>query len=205
MSTVRSAGPHGWLLELVEPGQPAAVAAGLTAQQIPGLREIVPGHQTLLLVWDGPRPSAAVAAGLVAAVQSEPVAARQTVPFAIPVRYDGPDLAAVAVAAGCSAEEVVRRHVAPDYQVAFLGFAPGFAYLTGGDPILALPRRAEPRTLVPAGAVAVAGDYSAVYPRSSPGGWHLIGQTDVVLFDPARSPPSPLAAGMTVRFEVARR
>ena len=142
---------------------------------------------------------------MMAAFWPTPLAARQTVPFAIPVRYDGPDLAAVAVAAGCSAEEVVRRHVAPDYQVAFLGFAPGFAYLTGGDPILALPRRAEPRTLVPAGSVAVAGDYSAVYPRPSPGGWHLIGQTDVVLFDPARSPPSPLAAGMTVRFEVARR
>jgi KipI family sensor histidine kinase inhibitor len=97
--------------------------------------------------------------------------------------YDGPDLKAVAALTGLSVAEVVAAHTATPWRVGFGGFAPGFAYLVGGDPRLEVPRRPEPRPSVPAGAVGLAGRYSGVYPRSSPGGWQLIGHTDAVLFD----------------------
>lgn len=201
MIAAHEAGEHAWLIELDEP---VALAAGLSAAAVPGLREIVPGHETLLLVWEHSRPPQAVLAGLLEAAARTPAQLPPPAPLTISVSYDGPDLGAVAAAVACSPEEIVRRHVAADYRVAFVGFAPGFAYLTGGDPVLALPRRAEPRTVVPAGAVAIAAGYSAVYPRAAPGGWHLIGRTEAVLFDPADDPPSVLAAGQAVRFEAAR-
>ncbi|WP_377323398.1 allophanate hydrolase subunit 1 [Pimelobacter simplex] len=116
------------------------------------------------------------------------------------VVYDGPDLAEVAGQTGLSEAEVVAAHTATPWRVAFGGFAPGFAYLVGGDPRLRVPRRAEPRTTVPAGSVGLAGEFSGVYPRASPGGWQLIGRTDVVLWDLDREPPALLAAGATVRF-----
>ena len=200
MTAAREAGEHAWLIEL---GRPAEVAAALTAQATAGLREIVPGHETLLLVWEHGRPSRPVLCELLAAAERTPANMPVPAPLRIAVSYDGPDLDAVAAAVGRSPEEVVRRHLGGDYRVAFLGFAPGFAYLSGVDPLLALPRRPEPRTVVPAGAVAIAGGYSAVYPRAAPGGWHLIGRTNAVLFDPACDPPSPLAPGQTVRFEAA--
>lgn len=118
----------------------------------------------------------------------------------IPVIYDGPDLAQVADLVGLSVAEVVVRHLDPVYTVAFLGFAPGFAYLSGLDPALALPRLDRPRTRVPAGSVAVAGERTAVYPGPTPGGWRLLGRTDLVVFDPRRDPPTPLAPGGRVRF-----
>jgi KipI family sensor histidine kinase inhibitor len=116
------------------------------------------------------------------------------------VRYDGPDLAAVAESCGFSPEELAARHLACRYRVGFIGFSPGFAYLLGGDPALQPPRLAEPRTRVPAGALAIAGPYSAVYPRSSPGGWNLIGSCDEPTFDPKQNPPALLTAGMAVRL-----
>ncbi|QGH68925.1 carboxyltransferase domain-containing protein [Pseudactinotalea sp. HY158] len=119
----------------------------------------------------------------------------------IPVRYDGPDLAEVARRSGLTAAEVVSRHCAPTYVAEFIGFAPGFAYLGGLDPALRLPRLESPRTRVPAGAVGIAGDYTAVYPRPSPGGWLLLGTTTMTLFDLAEDPPTPLRAGARVRFE----
>ena len=106
----------------------------------------------------------------------------------------------VAELTGLSPEEVVARHQQSEYVVGFLGFAPGFAYLLGGDERLHVPRRTEPRVRVPAGTVALGGVYSGVYPRESPGGWHLIGSTETVLFDPTRQPPALLAAGDRVRF-----
>jgi KipI family sensor histidine kinase inhibitor len=118
----------------------------------------------------------------------------------IEVRYEGPDLADVAYRTGLTPEEVVVAHTGTPWRVAFGGFAPGFAYLVGGDERLRVPRRAEPRTAVPAGAVALAGEFSAVYPRSSPGGWQLIGQTDSVMWDVDRDPPALLQPGMLVRF-----
>lgn len=121
----------------------------------------------------------------------------------IPVRYGGahgPDLEALAEARGLTAEAVVALHTAPEYVVHFVGFMPGFAYLGGLDARLATPRRDVPRTVVPAGSVGIGGVQTGVYPVASPGGWHLIGRTEVALFDPSREPAALLAAGDRVRF-----
>jgi KipI family sensor histidine kinase inhibitor len=118
----------------------------------------------------------------------------------IPVIYDGPDLADVADHTGLSEADVVAAHTGTPWTVAFGGFAPGFAYLADGDERLAVPRRDSPRTSVPAGSVGLAGKFSGVYPRSSPGGWQLIGRTDTVMFDVDRDPPALLTAGARVRF-----
>jgi 5-oxoprolinase (ATP-hydrolysing) subunit B len=121
----------------------------------------------------------------------------------IPVRYGGdagPDLAFVAARAGLSEGRAIDLHVAGEYVVSFLGFLPGFAYLDGLDAALTTPRRASPRVAVPRGSVAIGGRLTAVYPHASPGGWHLIGRTDLELFDAARSPAALLAPGDRVRF-----
>ncbi|MCW2769482.1 MAG: allophanate hydrolase [Aeromicrobium sp.] len=118
----------------------------------------------------------------------------------IAVTYDGPDLADVARLTGLSTSEVVAAHTDTPWTVAFGGFAPGFSYLVGGDPRLHVARRPSPRTSVPAGSVGLAGEFSGVYPRRSPGGWQLIGRSDAVLWDAHREPPALLVAGMTVRF-----
>jgi KipI family sensor histidine kinase inhibitor len=118
----------------------------------------------------------------------------------LPVRYDGADLIPLAAELGCSPEALLQRHAAGEYTVAFCGFAPGFAYLSGLDPALHVPRLASPRTAVPAGSVAIAGEYTGVYPRSSPGGWRLLGRTDAVLWDLDREPPALLTPGTRVRF-----
>lgn len=119
----------------------------------------------------------------------------------IPVSYCGADLAAVAEATGLTAEEVVTRHAAVEYSVYMIGFSPGFAYLGELDPALRLPRQAAPRARVPSGSVAIAGSQTAVYPHETPGGWHLIGRTDLAMFDGERDPPALLRAGNRVRFE----
>ena len=130
-------------------------------------------------------------------------AAPGTTVVEISVRYDGPDLDEVATRTGLTPAEVVAAHTGTPWRVAFGGFAPGFAYLVGGDPRLEVTRRAEPRTRVPAGAVGLAGEFSGVYPRESPGGWQLIGSTDVVLWDADREPPALLTPGTNVRFTAA--
>jgi KipI family sensor histidine kinase inhibitor len=119
----------------------------------------------------------------------------------VPTVYDGEDLDEVAKLTGLSVPEVVDAHTGTAWRVAFSGFAPGFAYLTGGDARLQVPRRSEPRTRVPAGAVGLAGEFSGVYPRESPGGWQLLGRTDLVLWDESRDPPALMTAGRLVRFE----
>ena len=118
----------------------------------------------------------------------------------IPVTYDGADLADVASHTGLSKDEIVAAHTGTPWTVAFGGFAPGFAYLVGGDERLVVPRRDSPRTSVPGGSVGLAGEFSGVYPRSSPGGWQLIGHTDAVMFDVERDPPALLVPGALVRF-----
>jgi KipI family sensor histidine kinase inhibitor len=123
----------------------------------------------------------------------------------IPVTYDGPDLREVAELSGLSLGDVVRAHVDSEWWVAFAGFAPGFAYLVGGDPRLAVPRRASPRTRVPRGSVALAAGYTAVYPQASPGGWQLIGRTDRALWNLADDPPALLVPGTRVTFVRADR
>ncbi len=116
------------------------------------------------------------------------------------MRYDGDDVDEVAALLGITRGELVALHTASDWRVAFCGFAPGFAYLATDHDRLRVPRRASPRPSVPAGAVGLAGEFSGVYPRSSPGGWQLIGSTDAVLWDASASRPSLLAPGMRVRF-----
>ena len=118
----------------------------------------------------------------------------------IPVHYDGPDLGEVAELTGLSTDEVIAAHTDTPWTVAFGGFTAGFGYLTGGDTRLRVPRQSEPRTSVPTGAVGLAGEFSGIYPRSSPGGWQLIGRTDEQMWDPSRTPPALLRPGVTVRF-----
>ncbi len=163
--------------------------------------DIIPAATTVLVVAADQAGVAALRqalATLPAAAEREVAGSDQVIE--IPVRYDGADLADVAELTGLSVDEVISAHSGTDWRVAFGGFAPGFAYLSWGDPRLAVPRRKEPRTAVPSGAVALAGEFSAIYPRSSPGGWQLIGRTDVVIFDIERDPPALLQPGAVVRF-----
>ena len=116
------------------------------------------------------------------------------------VVYDGADLEDVAQACELTIRDVIQLHSTADYTVAFCGFVPGFAYLVGLPELLQLPRRSTPRTRVPAGAVAIAAEFTGVYPRESPGGWHLLGRTGMPLWDDSRNPPALLAPGTRVRF-----
>ncbi|MGW8768122.1 5-oxoprolinase subunit PxpB [Streptomyces sp. NPDC055815] len=167
------------------------------AGALPAVREIVPAARTVLLDGvDDPQRLAAELAGW----EPAPLHARVGEAVEVPVRYDGPDLAEVAALWGVSVEAAVRIHTAAEFRVAFCGFAPGFGYLTGLGERYEVPRRATPRTSVPAGSVALAGPYTGIYPRSSPGGWQLIGTTDAVLWDAEREPAALLTPGTRVRF-----
>jgi KipI family sensor histidine kinase inhibitor len=199
--TARPAGDLALLLELAD-NEAANRVAARVRQDLNGVVDVVPGHCTVLVTFAGPPDRGAVLAVAEAALRDEHADLRPR-ELVLAVRYDGPDLAEVAELLSLSPEEVVARHCAASYTAGFIGFAPGFAYLLGGDERLQVPRRAAPRTRVPGGTVAIAGVYSGVYPRESPGGWRLLGRTDAVLFDPAREPPALLAAGDLVRF-VAR-
>jgi KipI family sensor histidine kinase inhibitor len=194
----RPAGDRGFLFDL--PDNASAVrAARLLREERPELTDVVVGHTTVLVTCAG------AVAGLDGIVERAlgPGAEPDGRFVEISVTYDGPDLDEVARLTGLSREEVVARHTAAEHRAAFLGFQPGFAYLTGGDERLHVPRREVPRTVVPGGTVAIAGPYSGVYPRESPGGWRLLGSTTAVMFDPAREPPALLAPGDRVRFVVA--
>lgn len=179
--------------------EPAAWSRGVRAAALPGVVDVVPAAETVLVVFDDEQAMASVGTVLadVPATTDEHAGAGIV---DIPTRYDGADLAAVADATGLDVDGVIELHRRAVYTVAFCGFAPGFGYLRGLDARLHLPRRATPRTSVPAGAVAIASEYTAVYPRSSPGGWHLLGSTEVRLFDTTRPQPALLAPGTRVRF-----
>lgn len=159
--------------------------------------DVVPGAATVLLdgVADRDRVAAAVAEWSPGPPEEDEVRLVE-----VPVRYDGPDLEAVARLWKVEVDEVVARHRDTEFTVAFCGFAPGFAYLSGLPESLAVPRLEEPRTKVPAGSVGLAASYTGVYPRSSPGGWQLIGRTDMELWDVERDPPAVLTPGTRVRF-----
>jgi len=191
------AGDRAWLLELPDNDAAIRVARRLRAAAGPRLVDVVPGHRTVLAVGQVAREELCRLAEQALGEELVPAEAKTV---EIPVRYYGPDLGEVARLTGLREDEVVASHSAPTYVVAFLGFAPGFAYLVGGDPSLEVPRRADPRERVAAGSVAIAGPYSGVYPRESPGGWRLLGRTELSLFDAARAEPSLLAAGDRVRF-----
>jgi KipI family sensor histidine kinase inhibitor len=201
---LRPAGERGLLVEVEELETVHRLHAALRALDPPGVVELVPGYRTLLVVAEPGRAEALdeLAAGLpeLELPDAEEVAGE---PVEIPVTYDGEDLPEVARLTGLDAEEVVRRHTAPEYTVAFLGFSPGFPYLVGLDPALEVPRRDTPRTSIPAGSVGLAGGQTGIYPTASPGGWQLIGRTEVTLFDPGRDPPALLGPGSRLRFVVA--
>lgn len=195
---LRPVGDRAVLVECPDE-DPAGLAAAVRAAAWAGVVDVVPAAGTVLVTVDHPDRLAGLGPVLAGLAAHRPTTTSEAVVLA--VTYDGPDLAAVAATSGLAVAEVVRRHQAATYRVAFCGFAPGFAYLSGLDPALHLPRRAEPRTRVPAGSLAVAGPYTAVYPRATPGGWHLLGTCRARLWDPGSDRPSRLVPGAAVRFE----
>ena len=182
-----------------------AVTSALTAAALPGVVDVAPTFNTVAVVFDphqaDPRAlSGAILADLQNLNSGDPTPGTLV---EIPVAYggdDGPDLATVAAHAGLDSDEVVRLHTTADHVVGMIGFAPGFPYLLGLPAALSIPRRPTPRTSVPAGSVAIAERQTGIYPRTSPGGWHVIGRTPRAMFDPHRDPPALLRAGDRVRF-----
>ncbi|CAG8865225.1 hypothetical protein PS627_01167 [Pseudomonas fluorescens] len=187
------------LVELANLDQTLALFDALQQAPIAGVQEIVPAARTLLVYF---RPSAISREALAAEISTRDLRGKVREAgkvVEIPVHYNGEDLADVARELGISSEEVIRRHTGSEYDVAFCGFAPGFAYLSGGAGFL-VPRRSTPRTRIPAGAVALAGGFSGVYPQASPGGWQIIGVTQMKMWDLQRDEPALLQPGYRVRF-----
>jgi KipI family sensor histidine kinase inhibitor len=188
------------LIELDDLDSALALFDALSNDPIPGVGELIPGARTILVSY---RPSAVTPQRIARSALARDLSNRVTGESAlidIPVRYNGEDLAEVASLLGVSTEAVVAMHTGGEYSVGFTGFAPGFAYLSGGHPDLDVPRRQTPRTRIPAGSVALAGTFSGVYPRESPGGWQLIGTTEVPMWDLDRERPAMLLPGDRVRF-----
>lgn len=201
---VLPAGASSVLVETADGAGTAALHAELLRRRgeevLAGVTEIVPAARTVLVCGlADPRAFAAEVAGW----QVPPVEAGRGDAVELPVRFDGPDLAEVAERWGMRPAQVAEVVTATPFRVAFCGFAPGFGYLTGLPDHLQVPRRATPRTSVPAGSVGLAGPYAGVYPRSSPGGWQLVATTDAPLWDPAREPAALLTPGAEARFTVA--
>lgn len=197
---IRAYGRSALLVELDTLDQVLGLHAELGRNPPQGLMETVPAARTLLVSFD---PRATTPSAIAAEVRRRQVGEHRLDvgrEVEIPVRYDGEDLHEVAAVIGRHPREVVRRHLAATYMVAFLGFAPGFYFLSGGDDALAVPRRAAPRTAVPRGAVGLAGEFTGIYPRTGPGGWQLIGHTSATLWDPERTPSALLTPGTLVRF-----
>ncbi|MEZ0053294.1 KipI family sensor histidine kinase inhibitor [Mycobacterium sp. MAA66] len=207
IGTVRDYGDQALLLEFNSTAEVLAWTNTLREAGIPGVVDIVPASRTVLVKLAGPRYLAPTRHRL-SQVRldwfTEQAAAPPQPDVVLDVVYDGEDLDEVARHTGMSAGEVVAAHTARPWQVGFGGFAPGFAYLVGGDPRLQVPRRTDPRTRVPAGSVGLAGEFSGVYPRENPGGWQLIGRTDAVMWDIDRDQPALLTPGMWVQFRAVR-
>jgi KipI family sensor histidine kinase inhibitor len=189
-------GPGAVLAEYDSLSEVLAVQEALHAAALPGVDEIVPAARTVLVEFHD--VDRAALEQLLVPTDIEP---RQDGPLVeIPVVYDGEDLDDVAAATGLSVEQVVEMHSSLEYSAVFLGFTPGWAYLVGLPSALQLPRRSTPRTVVPAGSVAIANEFTGVYPTASPGGWHLLGHTSATMFDVDRPKPALVAAGDRVRF-----
>ena len=193
-------GDRALLVEVDGLAAVAAVRAALARSPLPGQVDLVPAARTVLVVLDRPPADLDVAAlrrlplGVVTGDDDV-----RTVE--LPVTFDGPDLSDVAQLTGRSVPELIAALTSTELTVAFGGFAPGFGYLTGLPEDLHVPRRATPRTRVPAGSVGLAGPFAGAYPQASPGGWQLVGRTDAVLFDVDRDPPALLTPGTRVRLE----
>ncbi|MCZ0964354.1 urea amidolyase family protein [Paracoccus benzoatiresistens] len=196
-------GPRTLLVELADLDTTLALFDALGADSIEGVTEIIPAARTLMIrVAPGFAADGALAAAIQAR-QPAPGTVRQEGPaevVEIPMTYDGIDLADVAAHLGLSVAEVIAAHQAATWQVAFCGFAPGFAYMTCDDPRFGLPRRPAPRTRIPAGSVALAARFCGIYPQDTPGGWQLIGTTRVPMWDLSRDPPALLRPGVRTRF-----
>jgi KipI family sensor histidine kinase inhibitor len=193
-------GSAGLLLELDSLDDVLALYAALADAPPPGVVDLVPAARTLMLHLDPSATEPASVERAVRAVTPRPGARAGGDLVEIPVVYDGEDLDEVGSLTGWGAAGVVERHTAGEWTVAFCGFAPGFGYLVSGATEWSVPRRSTPRTRVPPGSVALAGEFSGVYPRESPGGWQLIGRTDLTVFDLDRDPPALLTPGTRVRF-----
>jgi KipI family sensor histidine kinase inhibitor len=196
-------GSTALLVELDDLDEVLGYYAALVADPPYGVIDIVPAARTVMVVTDPARTDLATVERVL--LRTVPLEDRRIGGdlVEIPVVYDGADLADVAGLLDCDVEELIRRHTGDDWTVAFCGFAPGFGYLTGSG--WDVPRRSSPRTKVPAGSVALAGEFSGIYPRESPGGWRLIGRTEVAVFDLDRDPPALLQPGRRVRFIDAGR
>lgn len=189
-----------------------ALASRLRATRPEGVVDIVPAYASIAVLFEPGMHAAALRRQTRAWLQgalAQPVTsgtAQSREPVEIAVRYggdEGPDLPELAAHAGLSVDETVRRHCAAEYTVAMLGFAPGFPYLLGLDPALAMPRLDAPRAQVPAGSVGIAELQCGIYPQPSPGGWRLVGRTDARLFAPGEKPPTLLSPGDRVRFRAS--
>ncbi|ATA27434.1 allophanate hydrolase 2 subunit 1 [Mycobacterium lepraemurium] len=202
-NTVLEYGDRALMVQCGSTAEVLAWAQVLRAAALPGVVDIVPAARTVLVKLDDPGRQGLLRQRLrkmnVTAAPTPP--AERHADVVIGVVYDGPDLAEVTEHTGLTIPQLIDAHTGTPWQVGFSGFAPGFAYLVDGDPRLRVPRRAEPRTAVPAGSVALAGEFSAIYPRRSPGGWQLIGHTDAVLWDLQRPNPALLTQGMWVQFQ----
>ena len=200
---VRSAGTRSVLVELSDLDSVLALSALLKTSPLPGQIDMLAAASTLFIKADCPA-NARIIAATVQSLELGAAPANAGALVEVPVHYDGEDLAEVAELTGLSIEGVINAHAQQQWRAAFGGFAPGFAYLLGENQLLNVPRRATPRKVVPTGAVALAGDYSAIYPRQSPGGWQLIGHTDAVLWDLERENPALIRPQDRVRFVPSR-
>lgn len=190
----------GLLVEVDDLPAVQALHAALADDLPDGVVDLVPAARTLLLQLDPERADPAEVERAVRGTRPVEGAQPDEGLLRVPVIYDGEDLAEVARLTGLTERQVVEEHTAREWTVAFGGFAPGFGYLAGGSERLEVPRRQESRTHVPAGAVALAGEFSGIYPQSSPGGWQLIGRTDLDTFRLDRDPPALLRPGVRVQF-----
>src|SRR4029453_6868675 len=206
--TIHDYGDQALLLEFGATAEVLAWADALREAELLGVLDIVPASRTVLVKLAGPRYQAPTRQRLAKLRVTAEALTEASTPheadIEIDVVYDGADLEEVARLTGMTTDQVVAAHTGTLWQVGFGGFAPGFAYLIGGDERLNVTRQCEPRTKVPAGSVALAGEFSGVYPRESPGGWQLIGRTNVELWDVERDPPALLRPGMWVQFREVR-
>lgn len=189
-----------FLVELPTLGETLSFFSALQAKKLHGIKEMLPAARTVLISFAPHETSIAALVDQISRLQLNNDA-RQVGPCVeVPVDYNGEDLPEVAELTGLSVAEIIRRHTQHEYIVAFCGFAPGFGYLTGGDPALQVPRRKTPRARIPAGAVGLAGEFTGVYPLASPGGWQIIGTTPVKMWDLSRAAPAFFQPGYQVRF-----
>lgn len=206
-NTVRDYGDRALLLEFDSTDDVLAWTAALREAALPGVLDVVPASRTVLVKLGGPRYQGVVRNRLrklrVSPDATPPAAPDGRIDVVIDVVYDGADLTEVAECSGLTTAQVINAHTTTPWRVGFGGFAPGFAYLIGGDPRLQVPVRSEERASVPAGSVALAGEFSGIYPRRSHSRWQLIGHTTAVLWDIDRPDPALLTPGMWVQFRAA--